>query len=117
MHPSERGALVPDEDKGVYSVDTPFASSRKMGIRQEEDKLNDKTASSCILARDGHKEDKLNSKTLSSLSFASSRERGIGSKVEISDHSLLLKGNDVVIQLFSVGNHDGILTAYRYVCG
>lgn len=76
LHPSERGALVPDEDKGVYSVDTPFASSRKMGIRQEEDKLNDKTASSCILARDGHKEDKLNSKALSSLSFASSLERG-----------------------------------------
>ena len=42
---------------------------------------------------------------------------GIESKVVISDHSLLLKGNDVVIQLFSVGNHDGILTVYRYVCG
>ena len=34
LHPRERGALVPDEDKGVYSVDTPFASSREMGIRK-----------------------------------------------------------------------------------
>ena len=33
LHPRERGALVPDEDKGVYSVDTPL----------------------CILAQDGHK--------------------------------------------------------------